>query len=88
MDANEQTKISLIGKDINYIQKDIAEIKQSMKDLTNVYATQIALEEVSKEVKQLRDSSNLWRWVSPTLSSAITAAVTFLLLFYLQHLPK
>ena len=85
----DQTKIELIGKDIAYIQKDIASINTSIKELAGVYITKIQFEDLSKQIERrviyLERSSNLWKWLAPTLSSILTAVVTFLLIQYLQN---
>jgi len=37
--ANSATAAALVGLNIDFIQKDIAEIKNSMKDMTNKFVT-------------------------------------------------
>lgn len=77
-----------VQKDISYIQKDIADIKGSIKELTGVYITKLQFEDAQKSfearVAGLEKNSNLWRWLSPTLSAALSSVITFLIVNYLQ----
>lgn len=81
----ENTRIAVINTNIGYIQKDILEIKLSLKD---AYATKESLIQVAKDTEtrivRLEDQSNLWRWLSPTLSAILGSVVTFLLIQYLM----
>lgn len=83
----DQTQIALIQKDISNIQSNILDIKTVLRE---GYATKDALVQVARETEsrlnRLESSSNLWRWLSPTMSAALTAIVTFLIVNYLQHL--
>lgn len=88
--ATEETKIELIGKDISYILKDIAEIKQSVNGLSGVYATQVSVDTkltaVEERLKKLETSSNLWRWLNPLITAVGTSIVTILVLSFLDKL--
>ena len=90
MTDQQQTKVELIGKDIGYIQKDIAEIKSSVKELAGVYATKTQMDTLDNELRdrlrKLEQSSNLWKWLSPTLAAVMGSIITFLLVSYLQNL--
>lgn len=91
------TKIAVMNTNIAYIQKDISEIKGSIKELAGVYVTREALIEVSKQTEErfkvleeaifeIKKSGNLWRWLSPTLAAIVSSIGTFLIINYLQHL--
>lgn len=86
---SDETKISLIGKDISYIQKDIAEIKSSVKELSGVYATQVQLREIEAEVQDLKKRAGVWQWLSPTLSAVVVGVIVgvmeYLIIFAIQH---
>jgi hypothetical protein len=88
--ASDATKIALIGNNVEYIKKDLAEIKQSVKDLAGVYVTRVEVEDIRKAVDirvlALENSNNLWKWLSPTLGAVMGAAITFLLVQYITHL--
>ncbi len=85
----DETKIALIGNDVSHIMKDLGEIKQSLKELSGVYATQVAVSESQKDtdvrIKKLEDSSNLWKWLSPSLSAVLGSLFTFLIIQYLTN---
>lgn len=85
-EKSESASFIGVGKDISYIQKDISEIKQSVKDLSGVYATQVKLDEISDKVKKLEESSSLWKWLAPILGAVVGSVLTFLLISYLQKL--
>lgn len=83
----ENTRIAVINTNIGYIQKDILEIKLSLKD---AYATKEALVQVAKDTEtrltRLESASSLWRWVSPTLAAVMGSIMTFLLVQYIMSL--
>lgn len=83
---SDDTQIAVINNNIGFIQKDIVEIKQS---LSNTYATRENLVQVAKDtelrLKRLEDASNLWKWLSPTLSAVMGSIVTFLVIQYLMR---
>ena len=81
----ETPKIELIAKDINYIQRDLAIITTSIKELSGVYPTKADLKTVSDKVEVLEKSSNLWKWLAPTLSAVLGSVVTFLVINYLTR---
>ena len=85
----DQTKVELIGKDIGYIQKDIAEIKSSVKELAGVYATKIQMDNADSQLKdrirKLEQSGHMWRWLSPLIGAVLGSVITFLLVNYLQN---
>jgi hypothetical protein len=89
-DNSNETKIAIIGNNIEYVKKDIAEIKASIKDLSGVYLTKQEYDDSRRQLldrlSQLEQSSNLWKWLSPTLSAIITAVLTLLTISYLDKL--
>lgn len=86
--ADSSQNVSLIAKDISYIQKDISEIKQSVRDLAGVYATKVFVDDAFKamtgDILELKQSSNLWKWLSPTLAAVMGSILTFLIINYLS----
>lgn len=81
---------AVISTDISYIKRDIGEIKDSIKLISGVYATQVSVNDSNKafdlRVKNLEHSSNLWKWLSPTLAAIVAIIVEYLFLFYIQHI--
>jgi anti-sigma-K factor RskA len=84
--TNEVTKLAVMGTNLEYIKKDIAEIKQSVRDLSNVYATQVSLDELKKEVSAIKNSNGLWKWAAPAIAAIIAVVIEFLFIQYLQNL--
>ena len=82
---SDDTKIALINNNIEFIKKDIVEIKLALQ---NKYATNVSLETVAKEtelrLKRLESSSNLWKWLSPILAAVLGSVLTFLIINYLM----
>lgn len=80
----------LIAKDIAYIQKDIAMINANIKELAGVYATKVSVDDNNKafedRVKRLEESSNLWKFLSPTFAAIAGSVLTFLLQSYIQNI--
>lgn len=86
---SDNTKIALINNNVAYIQKDISEIKSGIKELSGVYETKeesIARGKAFDDrlTKVEHDNGNR-SWVTPIISSSLTALIVFLLMFYLQH---
>ena len=82
----DATSIAVINTNITYIQRDISEIRILMKD---GYATKEALKEVAVQTEdrltRLEDSSNLWKWLSPSLSAVVASMMTFLIINYISR---
>lgn len=85
----DETKIALINNNIGFIQKDLSEIKNSLKELAGVYVPTAKFEEVQTQLNYrlavLEKSSNLWRWLAPMLSAVTGSIVTFLVISFLQN---
>lgn len=84
-----ETKIAVISTNIGFVQRDIADIKTSISLLANVYATSKDLAEVAKRTEErlsrLEKSSNIWKWLSPTIAAIAAVLIEYLFVFYLQH---
>ena len=82
---SDDTKIALINNNIEFIKKDIVEIKLALQ---NKYATNVSLETIAKEtelrLKRLESSSNLWKFLSPSISAILASIGTFLFISFLQ----
>lgn len=95
---SDNTKIALINNNVAYIQKDISEIKASIKELAGVYVTREALVEVAKQTEErfknleqaiidLKNTNSPTRtWFKHSMSAVLGAVLTFLIINYLQHL--
>lgn len=95
---NEETRIAVLENNMLELKTQMSEIRADIKSLGKqvdaVLNQKLADSvEIKAELKSLNErlihierQSNLWKWLSPTLSSVITAMVTFLLLNYLQHI--
>lgn len=62
------------------ISSDLIEIKADVKTLVNSFNDG----DFERRIARLESASNLWRWLSPTLSAAFASAVTFLVIEYLK----
>jgi hypothetical protein len=83
----ENTRIAIINNNISYIQKDISEIKLSLRE---AYATKQEFAQLEKDselrLARLENASNLWRWFSPTLAAILGSILTFLLIQYIMNM--
>ena len=76
-----------------YIQAQLAEIKADVKTLTNIFASKEELAQsarvIDDRINRLESASNLWRWLSPTMSAVLSwiigSVITFLVIQYIQH---
>lgn len=81
-----EIKVDDINENIVKILAEITSINKAMnvKDRDHI---QLRAEVLAnrKAIEKLTQQSNLWRWLSPTLTAIFTAGVTFLLIHYLQN---
>lgn len=93
-----ETNMINIAKDIADIKADIKSINLQMNQQVSrqpsLEGEIISLKkelldaktEFAQQLKDIKKSSNLWKWLAPTLTAILTASVTFLLIQYIQHL--
>lgn len=88
--ATDETKIAVLEANMTTIAKDISDIKSDIKSIVVQLNRQPSLENeiilLKQEIIDIKRSSNLWKWLAPTLTSILTAAVVFLLIQYLQNI--
>lgn len=88
MTGTNDTKIAVLEANMTTIAKDISDIKSDIKSIVLQLNRQPSLENeillLKQEIIDIKKSSNLWKWLAPTLTSILTAAVIFLLIQYLQ----
>lgn len=81
---NDETKIAIISTNIDFIKKDIAEIKESFKELNNIFVTKQYFDEVVKtidaDLMRYGNAGIFWKWISPTASAIIGSILTFLII--------
>ena len=80
-EPTNETIVALMSNNIGYIQSDIKDIKQSIKELTGVFATKTELVEVAKiqtdHETRIRDGEKaLWRYVG--VFSVISVMISIL----------
>lgn len=80
----ENEKIIGVIKDIEYIRKDISDIRQIFKDQAVLYATQQQLNELAKDIAELK-KSNFHKYGIPFISSIVTAVFVFLIIFFFNN---
>lgn len=84
---SDETKIAVINNNIQFIMKDIVEIKLALRDQ---YSTRESLIQVARETEgrllKLESASYFWRWMVPIISTIGGSTVTFLIISYLQNL--
>jgi hypothetical protein len=85
----DETKIALINNNIGFIQKDLSEIKITLKEMAGVYVPTAKFDEAQTQLNYrlagLEKSSNLWKWLAPMLSAVTGSIVTFLVISFLQN---
>jgi len=86
--VTSSTDIAIINNNIGYIQKDIANINLNIKELAGVYATKIFVDDSFKgldiRTSQLEKSSNMWKWLSPSLAAVLGSILTYLILAFIS----
>ena len=86
----EVQPIIAIAKDIEYIKRDMGDIKETMKALPGQYLTQKEHTEfvsaVNTRFGRIESSSTLWKWLSPIVGAILGSVITFLFVSYLTNL--
>lgn len=84
----DEVRISVLEEKMANIARDISDIKTDIKAIVLQMNKQPSLEaeiiSLRNEIQEIKKSSNLWKWLAPTLTAVFTAGVTFLLIQYLQ----
>lgn len=87
---NEETKIALIQKDLENIKKSQDRMELKVDALQGIFWTTKGHEEfvaeVNKRFASLENNAGSRQYLVPTISSVLTALMTFLIINYLQHL--
>lgn len=78
-------KVAVMGQNIKDIQSDILDIKTDLKEIKTTLIA-LPLQNHEDRLKRLEKSSNLWKFLSPTLASVMGALLLFLIMFYLENL--
>lgn len=90
MTQTNEIKIATLEANMVNIAKDISDIKADIKAIVTQLNKQPSLEAeiiaLKQEIMEIKASSNLWKWLAPTLTAVLTAAVTFLVIQYIQRL--
>ncbi len=81
------TKLATI---VDFLGKDISEIKIDVKSLTGQFIGRKEHEEykaiTEKRFVGLENTSSLQKWLSPAIASVVGSIITYLSIFYLSHL--
>jgi hypothetical protein len=87
---NADTKIAVLEANMTNIAKDIADIKADIKAIVHQMGKQPTLEAeiiaLKDEIQEIRKSSNLWKWLSPSLTFLFTTILVFLFMNYIERL--
>lgn len=97
-DSNEEVRIALLEQNSKETKDSLiniqADIKAIGKQVDNVLNAKILdhshieaeIATMKEQLRSLEKNNNLWKFLSPTLSAIIAASITFLFMFYLQHI--
>lgn len=75
----DDTRIALMAKDISYIQRDMSEIKITLKEITGVYITRAEFEEFKRT-----DFGNVKKIAFGTISLILTAFALGVVNFFIK----
>ena len=68
-----EQKVTDLVLTVNEIKSDVKEIKAGM----------VSIIDFDKRLKRLEYSSNMWKWLSPSLAAVFGSILTFLIINYL-----
>ena len=82
--------IATLTTTLGFMQASLAEIKAELKALNTTFASKEELANTARDTEirivRLERSSNLWRWLSPSLAAALGAILAVLVLSYLTKI--
>jgi len=86
----DQVTLASVTTTLTFMQRDITEIKQDIKNMPPIFASKEELANTAirtnDRISRLEKESRLWRWVSPTFAAIVAVIVEYLFIFYIQHL--
>lgn len=86
----DKTTVALLNLNVGNIQRDISDIKISLKELNSIFASKEQLIQIAKDTEnrlvRLESSSNLLKWLLPIVSAILGSVVTILIISYLNNL--
>ena len=79
-------EIATITTTLGFMQAQLAEIKADVKNLNNTFASKEELATIARDnqerILRLEKASNLWKWISPTMSAILAAILAFFITAY------
>ena len=76
---------------LTFMQSQLSDIRADLKTLQGTFASKEELAATARateaRILRLENASNLWRWMSPTLSAFLAAIMTFFVIQYFQRIP-
>jgi hypothetical protein len=88
-ETSSEIKLAVLEANVSNLDKKVTAIQADVKAIIDTLSKQQGIETeiltLKAEILSLKNSSNLWKWLAPTLTAVFTAAVTFLLISYLSH---
>ena len=74
---------------LTFIQSQLSDIRADLKSLQGTFASKEELAATARateaRIVRLENESNLWRWLSPTLSAVLASIITFFIVQYFLH---
>lgn len=92
--ADENERMAVLETNMKNLDEKVTAIQVDIKSIMLTLSTQASLkteiENLKRQIADLRKSSNLWKWLAPTLTGIVAAlfgsVLTFLIINYLQNL--
>ena len=88
MKTNRDDDMAIVKTTLNFIQVDIAEIKETVKGLGAVFASKIELANVTKETEirlcNLEKADTFRKIAIPVFSAVFSSVFTFLVIAYFE----
>jgi len=90
MKPNEKTDLTVMKTTLQFIQADITEIKETVKSLSNTFASKIELVNVTKETElrlcSLEKADTFRKIAIPIFSAVFSSVFTFLVIAYFEKI--
>ena len=87
-ERTENERMAVLETTVKNMDKRITEIQADIKSIIATLAQQPTLEAeietLKKEIQELKASTNMWKFLSPTFAAIMGSVLTFLIIQYIS----
>jgi hypothetical protein len=82
MTIKDGERLAVLEQKVNDVNLSLLDLKSDIKEIKNSLPT---ISDFENRIKKLEGSSNLWKWLAPSLAAVLGSLLTFLIINFLQN---